>query len=88
MKPSRTLTTLAVGFLLLDAGLLVWGGVWLGSAIAIVVGAVFAAIAVALVFWWRRYRRLVEEVEQYRREMKAEAKSIRDLLKKAHHPNN
>ena len=73
----------AVGFLLLDAVLLIWGGMVLNAPIAVVVGGLFAGIAIALVFWWRRYRRLEREVEQYRREMKREVEGIRDLLKKA-----
>ena len=73
--PRRALATLAVGFLLLDAGLLVWGGLICGAA----------AGAVSLL--WRRYRRALADLDAGRREMRAEAEAIRDLLNQ-HHLHN
>jgi hypothetical protein len=59
---SRTLTTFTVGFLLLDALLLV-------------------------VLGWRRYRRVMSDLERARREMRAEVESIRQLLHGKHLDN-
>lgn len=79
--PSRTLTTLAVGFLLLDAALLAWAGVGLGRPwlVAGAGGCVAAGLLVLLA--WRRYRRTLAELDEARREMKREVESLRDLLR-------
>ena len=82
--PSRALTTFAVGFLLLDAVLLIYSGAALGRARLIVWGAVFIVVAGLVVVGWRRYRRLMEDLEQARRDMRAEIESIRALLHEKH----
>ena len=83
-QPGRTLTTVAVGFLLLDGVLLAIAGIW-AKRIALLVGAVACALmAVVVVVAWRRYRRAMEEVAAARRAMKSEVESIRDLLHQAH----
>ena len=85
--PSRALTTLAVGFLSLDAVLLGYLGlalkrlVLLGAAIACAAGAAVVVLA------WRRYRRVVAELARARRAMKDEAESLRVLLQ-SHHLHN
>ena len=82
--PGRTLTTAAIGFLLLDAVLLVIAGLW-AKRIALLLGAVACALmAVVVVVAWRRYRRAMEEVRAARRAMMSEVESIRDLLHQAH----
>jgi hypothetical protein len=76
---SRAVTTVAVGFLLLDAVLFV--------LVAHYVWAAACAVAAAIVVYaWRRYRRTMDELAEARREMKREAESIRDLLH-THHRN-
>jgi len=88
MKPTnRAWTTLAVGFMLLDAVLLILIGVWLDVPLAIALGGVFALLAGALRWWYRRYRRLLAELNAARMDMKREAESIRDLLKRANFNN-
>jgi len=77
----RPLATFAVGFLLLDAMLLVWVGVELKRPALLWGGIVCAVAAVAVVFVWRRYRRTLEDLDARRLEMKAEAESIRQLLR-------
>lgn len=85
--PSRTLTTFAVGFLTLDAVLLLYGGLALGRPVLTVGGAVCAVAAVLVVLGWRRYRRTLAELDAARRAMKAEVESIRELLHSRHLDN-
>jgi membrane protein implicated in regulation of membrane protease activity len=87
MKPRRTVTTLAVGFLALDAVLFVLAAVITGRWPYAVGGGLCALAAVLVVRAWRRYRRTLAELERARQEMRAEIESIRDLLH-THHLNN
>ena len=80
----RALTTLTVGFLLLDAVLLAYSGFALGRRLLILWGAVFLVAAVLVVLGWRRYRRVMADLERARREMRAEVDSIRQLLHGKH----
>jgi hypothetical protein len=78
--PSRTLTTAAVGFLLLDAILFAFAAVtfsrpWLFLPAAICLGA-----GTMVVLAWRRYRRTLLELEEARREMRRQVEELRDLL--------
>jgi hypothetical protein len=82
--PSRALTTFAVGFLLLDAILLIYSGATLGRTRLVVWGAVFIVVAGLVVIGWRRYRRLMADLEQARHDMRAEIESIRALLHEKH----
>ncbi len=85
--PGRPLATFAVGFLLLDAVLLVWFGLELRRP-GLVVGGIGCALAAALVvvLWWR-YRRTLADVDAGRSEMKAEAEAIRALLREKRLPS-
>jgi len=84
---SRALTILAVGFLLLDALLLAYGGVaWHRPGLLAGAGAC-AALAVVVVLVWRCYRRALVDIEAARRAMRDEVQSIRDLLQQ-HHLHN
>lgn len=85
--PSRALTTFAVGFLVLDALTLGYGGIALSRPGLVVGGGVCALLAVAVVFGWRRYRRALADLERARREMRAEVHSIRALLHSRHLDN-
>jgi beta-lactamase regulating signal transducer with metallopeptidase domain len=85
--PSRTLTTFTIGFLLLDALLLGYGGLALHRAMLVVWAGVFLVAAVLVVLGWRRYRRVMSELERARRDMRAEAESIRQLLHGKHLQN-
>ena len=74
-------TVAAVGFLLLDAYLLLYGAitfhrVWLGVG-----GALCFLLAVLVFVAWRRYRRTLADLDAGRAEMKAEAEEIRRLLR-------
>jgi len=85
--PGRCLTIFAVGFLLLDALLLVWLGVEL-SRVGLVAGGVGCFVAAGVVVLvWRRYRRTLDDLSAQRREMKAEVEAIRELLRDKHLQN-
>jgi len=87
MRPNRTLTTFAVGFLALDALLLLYGGIeW--NRPALTIAGIVCAIGAGVVVWgWRRYRRTIAEIDAARDEMRREVESIRALLQ-GHHFNN
>jgi len=85
--PNRTLTTMAVGFLVLDAVLLLYGGLAWGREPLTLAGAACAGGAVLVVLGWRRYRRTLVELDAARDEMRREVESIRALLQ-SHHFNN
>ncbi len=82
--PGRTLTIATVGFLLLDAVLLVIAGLWARRAGLLLGAGACALLVVAVLVAWRRYRRAMDEVAAARRAMKSEVESIRDLLRQAH----
>ena len=82
--PGRSLATFAVGFLLLDAVLLGWAGLELQRPGLAVGGIVCALGAGAVVILWRRYRRTLADLDAGRKEMKAEADAIRQLLREKH----
>lgn len=79
-RPRRTLTTFAVGFLLLDAVLLGLAAVAAARPLLFIPAGVCAGAAVLVVVAWRRYRRTLAELADARREMKQEAESLRELL--------
>lgn len=85
--PSRALTTVAVGVLVLDAALLAIAGVALDRWALLVGAAACAVLALLVALGWRRYRRMLTEIESARREMRRDVESIRDLLHR-HHLNN
>lgn len=83
MKPpaaSRTLTIAAVGFLLLDAVLFALAAIAFGRPLLLLPAAVCGGAGALVVLAWRRYRRILLELEQARREMKREVESLRALL--------
>lgn len=82
--PGRSLATFAVGFLLLDAVLLVWAGLELQRPGLAAGGIVCALGAGAVVILWRRYRRTLADLDAGRKEIKAEADAIRQLLREKH----
>ncbi|HEY7682959.1 MAG TPA: hypothetical protein VH879_09975 [Gemmatimonadales bacterium] len=78
----RTLTLLAVGFLTLDGVLLLLAALW-GRTLAPALGG-GACLGVAAVVWyfWRRHQRALADVAEARRALQAEARALRDLLRK------
>ena len=85
--PGRFLAIFTVGFLLLDAMLLVWLGIELSQG-RLVAGGIACVVAAGVVVWvWRRYRTTLDDISVQRREMKAEVEAIRDLLRDHNHQN-
>jgi len=83
--PGRIATIAAVGFLLCDATLLLYGAfafrrAWLGVG-----GALCLLLAGVVLLAWRRYRRTLEELTAARRDMRAEVEELRALIRR--HPS-
>jgi len=78
---SRTLAILAIGFLAVDALLFLYSGLSLGRPGLVMSGVGCALVAVLVGLSWRRYRRAIAELEQARRDMRAEVESLRELLR-------
>ena len=81
---NRAFTTFAIGFLALDAILLAYAGIELHRW-GLVAGGATCAVGVPVVLvLWRRHRQKVAELNEARREMRAEVESIRHLLQSKH----
>jgi hypothetical protein len=83
-QPSRTPTTLAVGFLSLDALLLLYAGVAWRRPLLAAAGCVCAVAGALVVAAWRRYRRMLQELDAANRDVQREIASIRELLQNQH----
>lgn len=83
--PSRTLTTLAFGFMALNAVLLAFGAIAFAETWLIVPAVVCALIAGGVLFAWRWYRRNLDELDAARPALKREVEEMRDLLR-SHKP--
>ncbi len=78
----RALTYLAVGFLLLDGVLLALAGLWSGRPGLIVAGGLCGVLAGGVMLLWRRQQRLLAEMAEARRAVSAEARALRELLRR------
>jgi uncharacterized membrane protein YccC len=85
--PGRFLAIFTVGFLLLDALLLIWLGVELSRGPLVAGGIACAVAAGVVILVWRRYRHVLDDISLQRREMKAEVEAIRHLLREKNHQN-
>lgn len=77
----KLLTTFTVGFLLLNATLLAWAGVGMHRPWLLVAAGAFVAASFLIILAWRRYHRIVAELQDDRREMKREVEALRELLR-------
>jgi hypothetical protein len=77
----KLLTAFAVAFLLLNAVLLGWAGIGMHRPWLVVAAGVFVAVTVLVILAGRRYRRIVAELQDERRDMKREVESLRELLR-------
>ena len=80
IRRKRTMTTFAVGLLLLDGALLLIAAIWTRSWLLGVLGIAFVFMAGAVVVYWRRYQQALEDVSRARDALKAEAQELRRLL--------
>jgi hypothetical protein len=87
IKPRRALTTLAAGFLFLDAVLFAYAGIATGRLRFLIAAAVCGLAGGLVILAWRRYRRAIADLDRARLEMRAEIDSIRQLLH-SHRMNN
>lgn len=85
--PGRFLAIFTVGFLLLDALLLIWLGVELSRGPLVAGGIACAVAAGVVILVWRRYHHVLDDISVQRREMKAEVEAIRHLLREKNHQN-
>jgi len=77
----KPLTIFTVAFLLLNATLLAWAGAGMHRPWLVVAAGAFVAASFLVVLVWRRYRRIIAELQDDRREMKREVESLRELLR-------
>ena len=77
----KILTAFAVVFLLLNAVLLGWAGIGMHRPWLVVAAGVFVAASFLVILAGRRYRRIVAELQDERRDMKREVESLRELLR-------
>lgn len=75
-RPGRALAIAAVGFLLLDAGLLIVAGIGLDRVSLVLWGALCAVGAGAVVLMWRRYLARLAELDRDREELRAELREL------------
>ncbi len=76
-RPGRLVTILAVGFLGLDGVLLVMAGLWSGRVGLLLWGIGFGLGAVAVLFYWRRYIRGLQELNEG---LEARFRELQDLM--------
>ena len=77
----RTLTVIAVGFLVLDGFLLGLAGLWTRDLVLMLLAGVLLVIALLVVAFWRRQLQRLEEIASARQEMREEARALRELVK-------
>ena len=78
-------TCAAVGFLLLDAFLLLYGAITFHRVSLGVGGALCFLLAILVLIAWLRYRRILAELTDARRDMRHEVEELRELIRR--HPS-
>ncbi len=79
--PVRAGVVAAVGFLALDAVLLVLAGAWMDRPGLVVWGGVFVVLAAVPVLLWRRYLRHMDDVRTARHAMAEEIRHLQAALR-------
>lgn len=77
----KILTAFAVVFLLFNAVLLSWAGLGMHRPWLVVAASVCVAVTFLVIVAARRYRQIVAELQDERRDMKREVESLRELLR-------
>jgi hypothetical protein len=78
---ARILTIVAASALAFDGTALLGLGVWKGRVGAILAGVVFLVSSGLVLFYWRWYRRRLEDLAAARRALSDEAREIQRLLR-------
>ena len=79
--PKRTMTTLAVGLLLLDGVLLLLAAYYLRNWGMALLGVLLLVMAGGVAFYYRRYARTMAEVQQAKEALQVELSELRRLVK-------
>jgi len=77
----RTVTVIAIGALGLDGVLLILAGVTTGRPVFTLFGLFCLAGGVLVWHYWKRYRRLLEELRHERAALGREAEELRRVLR-------
>ena len=78
-------TFVAIGFLLLDAFLLLYGAIAFHRVSLGVGGALCFLLAILVFYAWLKYRRILAELSAARRDMRHEVEELRELIRR--HPS-
>lgn len=79
---SRAFTVAAAAFFALDGLLLLAAGIWTGRPWLLVWGGICLLAVGGVVLGWRRYRRMLDELDAMREGMGAEVTRLRDSLRR------
>jgi len=85
-RTSRTLTVVAVGFLVLDGILLLLAGIWTGRSGLIVGGVGFSGAAVLVVVAWRVHVRRLEDLHAAFEARERELAALQDAIDRSREP--
>ena len=77
---SRTLTIITVAFLTFDGAALAGLGFMTGRLVLVPVGLVFFIAAGLIVVYWRRHRRVLQEIGPERRALSEQARALRESV--------
>jgi hypothetical protein len=78
---SRTLTVIAAAVLAFDGVALALFGWWSGRGVLGLIGAAFFISSGLVLFYWRWYRRRLDDIAQARRALSDEAREMQRLLR-------
>jgi hypothetical protein len=81
IQVSRTLTFVAIAVLAFDGALLIALGVWAGRVVLVLVGVVFFVSSAVILWYWRWYRRRLEDIAATRRGLAEEVREMQRLLR-------
>jgi membrane protein YdbS with pleckstrin-like domain len=79
--PKRTMTILAVALLLLDGVLLLLAAFYLKNWGMALLGALLVLMAVGVLLYYRRYAKVLAEVQQAKEALRVELAELRRLVR-------
>ncbi len=78
---SRAFTAVAAAFLALDGLLLLAAGIWTGRPWLLVWGGLCLLAVGGVALGWRRYRRMLDELDAHRAALHRDIKDLRNSLR-------